>query len=71
MPLVIGSNPIFRTNLESTSMVISSLENCGEVTLYKVRFLDFPPFYPDIAQLGRAFGLGPKGREFKSYYLDH
>lgn len=25
----------------------------------------------DIAQFGRASGLGPEGRRFKSYYPDH
>ena len=29
-----------------------------------------PFFYPDVAQLGRALGLGPRGREFKSLYPD-
>lgn len=27
--------------------------------------------YLGVAQLGRASGLGPEGREFKSHLLDH
>ena len=37
----------------------------------KVRFLVDPPIFLGVAQSGRASGLEPEGRTFKSCHLDH
>lgn len=63
---------------ERTSVVFWGFSLTGKALTLQVRSCQFESdmlhfYYTELAQLGRALGLGPRGREFESripYYED-
>lgn len=63
---------------ERTSVVFWGVSLTGKALTLQVRSCQFKSdmlhfYYTELAQLGRALGLGPRGREFESripYYED-
>ena len=67
---VAGSNPVVRLLEAGVAELADAqdLKSCGTYTPVSVRFRS-PAYFKEfvgIAQLDRAFGYGPKGREFES-----
>lgn len=64
--------------LERASVVFWGVSLIGKALTLQVRSCQFKSdmlhfYYTELAQLGRALGLGPRGREFESripYYKD-
>jgi hypothetical protein len=54
-----GSTPVWRAILEE-NFLISGLSKFDRYRLFR-----------EVAQLGRALGLGPRGRRFESCLPDH
>ena len=68
----------FGDMFERTSVVFWGVSLIGKALTLQVRSCQFKSdmlhfYYTELAQLGRALGLGPRGREFESripYYED-